>query len=84
MAKAPLPENEAARLSMLESYEVLDTPDEEAFDEIARIASLILDMPIALVSLVVQPRVWEEQVPPVSDPWIGYAALEQDGAALWP
>ena len=52
MPKAPLPIGEKDRLLALESYDILDTPDEEAFDEIAKIASLILDMPIALVSLV--------------------------------
>ena len=56
MPKAPLPANEAERLRSLEAYDVLDTPDEEAFDEIARIASLILDTPIALVSLVDRDR----------------------------
>jgi len=56
MPKAPLPPNEEARLRDLQSYEILDTPDEEAFDEIARIASIIFDMPIALVSLVDEER----------------------------
>lgn len=56
MPRAPLPPNESERLLALQSYEILDTPDEEAFDEIARIASLILDMPIALVSLVDEER----------------------------
>lgn len=56
MPRAPLPPNESERLLALQSYEILDTPDEEAFDEIARIASMILDMPIALVSLVDEKR----------------------------
>jgi len=56
MPEAPLPANEKERLLDLQSYDILDTPDEEAFDEIARIASIIFDMPIALVSLVDQER----------------------------
>ena len=56
MPKAPLPPNEQERLADLQSFDILDTPEEEAFDEIARIASLIFDMPIALVSLVDEAR----------------------------
>lgn len=56
MPKAPLPANELERLADLQSFNILDTPEEEAFDEIARIASVIFDMPIALVSLVDEAR----------------------------
>jgi len=56
MPKAPLPANEAERLADLKSFDILDTPEEEAFDEIAQIASLIFKMPIALVSLVDEAR----------------------------
>jgi transcriptional regulator with PAS, ATPase and Fis domain len=56
MPKAPLPPDEQARLRDLQSFEILDTPEEAAFDEIAKIVSLIFDMPIALVSLVDEER----------------------------
>jgi transcriptional regulator with PAS, ATPase and Fis domain len=56
MTQAPLPPNEDERLLDLQSYEILDSPAEEAFDEITRIASIIFDMPIALVSLVDKDR----------------------------
>jgi transcriptional regulator with PAS, ATPase and Fis domain len=56
MPKAPLPPNEEERLAELQSFDILDTPEEAAFDEIARIASIIFDMPIALVSLVDEAR----------------------------
>jgi transcriptional regulator with PAS, ATPase and Fis domain len=56
MPKAPLPPNELERLADLQSFDILDTPEEPAFDEIARIASIIFDMPIALVSLVDEAR----------------------------
>lgn len=42
----------------LDSYAVLDTGNEEAFDRITRLASALLDMPIALVSLVDGERQW--------------------------
>ena len=56
MPKAPLPANELERLADLQSFDILDTPEEQAFDEIASIASIIFDMPIALISLVDEAR----------------------------
>jgi transcriptional regulator with PAS, ATPase and Fis domain len=56
MPSAPLPADERERLRNLRSYGLLDTPEEAGFDEIARIASLIFDTPIALVSLVDEGR----------------------------
>jgi PAS domain S-box-containing protein len=49
---------EAQRLEALESYGILDTPPEPAFDDIARLAALTCDAPIALVSLVGKERQW--------------------------
>jgi PAS domain S-box-containing protein len=48
----PVPANEAERLKALRAYDVLDTDPEEAFDDLAAVASHIAGTPIALVSLV--------------------------------
>lgn len=58
MQIAPLPKNEAARLSALKGLEILDTPEEEMFDEITKLASMICDAPISLVSLIDETRQW--------------------------
>ncbi|MDR2306348.1 MAG: diguanylate cyclase [Paucimonas sp.] len=58
MQIAPSPLNEAARLCFLESLNILDTPAEETFDRITRLASVLLDVPMALVSLVDTNRQW--------------------------
>jgi hypothetical protein len=58
MERAPIPEHEAARLAELEQYEILDTPPEEAFDGLTRLAAQICGTPIALVSLIDTNRQW--------------------------
>lgn len=50
--------DEELRLSALKRYEILDTPPEAAFDRLARLASLALGTPIALVSLIDRDRQW--------------------------
>jgi signal transduction histidine kinase len=49
---------EQARLSALRDYDVLDTPAEEAFDDITVLCADLLDVPIALVSLIDDDRQW--------------------------
>lgn len=49
---ANLPWTESERSSALHSYNVLDTPRESDFDDLARVASEICGAPIAVVNLV--------------------------------
>ena len=50
----PLPENEEERLDALRALKVPYTPAEDRFDRITRLATRLLDVPMALVSLVVK------------------------------
>lgn len=50
--------DERERLQALESYEVLDSPEETAFDDLVRLAAKICETPVALVSLVDRDRQW--------------------------
>lgn len=58
MKKPAIAWNETLRLETLASLNILDTPPEERFDRITRIAMHIFKVPIALVSLVDAHRQW--------------------------
>ncbi len=58
MISAPLPGNEQERLAALEQYNILDTPEDEAFDELVKLASQICGTSISLVSLLDEDRQW--------------------------
>ncbi|MBV9656288.1 MAG: EAL domain-containing protein [Acetobacteraceae bacterium] len=62
MPPAPLPPNETERLAALNALGLLDTPTEEVFDSLVRLASTVLDAPIAAVSLVDKERQWFKSV----------------------
>jgi PAS domain S-box-containing protein len=52
------PENESQRLEVLNQYQILDTPPEDVFDELAQLAANFCETPIALISLVDAEREW--------------------------
>lgn len=58
MKKPEISENEIARVAALCGLSVLDTPHEERFDRITRIAQLHFQVPITLVSLIDSERQW--------------------------
>jgi hypothetical protein len=54
----PIPADEDQRLRDLQRYALLDTPADPHLDRLVQLASAVLNMPIALVSLVDQDRQW--------------------------
>src|SRR5438105_718424 len=58
MVEAPIPANEPERLAALYSLHILDTPAEERFDRVTRLALRLFDVPIAYVSIVDANRQW--------------------------
>jgi hypothetical protein len=51
-------QNEEQRLAVLHDLKILDTPPEERFDRITRLAASIFNAPMALISLVDRERQW--------------------------
>jgi len=58
MADRPLPADESARVEALRSFFILDSQSDENFDRITRLASQMLGLPVALISLVDEDRQW--------------------------
>lgn len=56
--KAALPLDENVRLLALHRLEVLDTPREQNFDDIAQLAMSVCEVPVAVISLVDRDRQW--------------------------
>ena len=50
--------SESQRIQALDRYAILDTPTQQTFDDLVRLAALICETPIALVSLVAADRQW--------------------------
>ena len=58
MLTATGPHNELDRLATLRTLGLLDTPAEERFDRITRLALRLFGVPIALISLIDEDRQW--------------------------
>jgi signal transduction histidine kinase len=58
MSLFPLPQNEAERLVALKSYNIFDTAEEKDFDALATLASVICQVPIALITFIDEKRQW--------------------------
>ncbi|MCB2108770.1 MAG: sensor domain-containing phosphodiesterase [Rhodobacteraceae bacterium] len=54
----PIPANENERLAALRRFEIVDTPPEKTFDDIARFTAKLFKTPIPLLSLIEEDRQW--------------------------
>ena len=54
----PQPSAEDARLDAIRRYDLLDTPQDGAFDHVTALAARTLNVPIAIVSVVDSDRIW--------------------------
>jgi PAS domain S-box-containing protein len=58
MKAALVPPHETRRLAALHNLKLLDTPSEDRFDRIVRLATRLFDVPISAISLVDSDRLW--------------------------
>lgn len=61
--------NDFERLAALEKTDLLDTPPEEAFDRLTRLASKVIGAPVSLVSLVDDKRQFFKSSVGLDEPW---------------
>lgn len=85
MLEPPIPINESVRIKSLHELNILDTPPEARFDRITKIAKILFDVPIAIVSLIDVNRQWfksciglDERETPRGISFCGHAILEND------
>jgi hypothetical protein len=50
--------DEAQRLAAVRRYDILDTPPDGAFDRATALAARLFDVPISIVSIVDEDRIW--------------------------
>lgn len=81
----PIPDNEEARLRVLNSYNFMDSLPEQAYNDFAKLASVICDTPIALITLVDDHRQWfkasvglEARETPRSQAFCAHAIMNPD------
>lgn len=58
MKSTSLPSSEAKRLKALRNLQILDTAPEKQYDEVTELASLVCEVPVALISLIDKDRQW--------------------------
>lgn len=85
MKEPEIPANEHDRLSSLNALDILDTPPEERFDRVTRLARRLFNVPIALISLVDESRQWFKSCDGLNATeterrisFCGHAILQQD------
>ena len=52
------PDPEAARLAAVRDYNLIDTPPDTEFDRMTDLAARVFDVPVAVISIVDEQRVW--------------------------
>jgi CheY-like chemotaxis protein len=80
-----LPQNEGPRLESLRNFRILGTPREQVFDDIIRLAAVICDAPVAVITFIDEQRVWfkakiglELDEIPRNGSFCAYAILQPD------
>ncbi len=84
MKSADLPKNEAQRLAALHEYAILDTPPEQTYDDITRLAAYVCEAPIAVICFVDSDRTFYKSAYGITMPSIARGATFSSHAILKP
>src|SRR5690554_4186325 len=52
------PDQEQERIKVLKRYHILDTPQEESFDRLTLLATILFDVPIAMITIIDSEKIW--------------------------
>lgn len=58
MFSAPIPDNDQERVATLRSYAILDTPREQAYEDVTALATFICETPYSTITFVDKDRQW--------------------------
>lgn len=85
MIMSPAPVHETERLADVRALKILDTPPDQRFDRIVRLASTVFDVPVAYVAVIDQERQWfrarvgiEAEQTPRSTSFCGHTILRDE------
>ena len=67
MNRPPIPKNEKERLISLKQYKLLESEQEDIYDNITWVVSNVLGVPISLISLISEDRQWFKSVHGLKD-----------------
>ena len=78
-----IPDNEPERLAAIKRYDILDTPPDGSFDRVTMIAARRFGVPISIISIVDQDRIWFKShygldATQISDPGLCASAILSD------
>ena len=62
MQLPPLPSNESARIAALHALNILDTPREDRFDRLTRLAMRVFNVPYSTISMIDAQRQWFKSI----------------------
>ena len=81
----------AERLKALDNFNIVDTPPEEVFDDLVKLAAEICEMPVSLISLVETERQWfkasigfDGAETPITESICSHVILENDAVVQIP
>ncbi len=69
MHQTPVQSNAPDRLAAVRRTALLDTPPEEAFDRLTRMAARLLGAPVAFISLLTEDRQFFKSATGLPEPW---------------